>query len=315
MYLGEGYHAKILLAEKDSSKRESLRSILSSAGFDVVVVKEEIYNEFKKEKPDVVLIGFELEKETRIEAFEKIREEKEKEGIPVLAILEEGESEEVVLKEGLDDCLAPPFLPQSVVRRVSLYVRMRNLEEEVRNAKKVLLQVAQTIEMKEGYPREHPQRVAKVATDIGQLLELERDDILSLQTGALFHDIGKIGVSENILRKPGKLTPNEFEEVKLHPVIGERLLRPFGILEGGLPAIRHHHERWDGTGYPDGLSGEEIPLIARIVSVADAFVAFTSDRPYRKAFSRGEVLSILVGGAGSYWDPMVIWALLKIIPK
>jgi len=127
-----------------------------------------------------------------------------------------------------------------------------------------------------------------------------------LKSCGLIHDIGKIGINESILQKPSKLTKNEYAEVKTHPVIGENVVKHVRFLKKGLPIIRHHHERYDGKGYPDGLKGEKIPLLARIIAVADAFDAMTSDRPYRKAFSPQEAIEKLKENAGTQFDPQIV---------
>jgi HD-GYP domain-containing protein (c-di-GMP phosphodiesterase class II) len=137
------------------------------------------------------------------------------------------------------------------------------------------------------------------------------EDLATLRQGALLHDIGKIGIRESILLKSDRLTAEEFNEVKLHPVIGEQLCAPLRCAEDVLPVIRHHQERWDGQGYPDGLRGAQIPLLARIMAIADGFHAMTSDRPYRPAMSRAEAAAALRAGAGSHWDPDLVAAFLS----
>src|SRR5262249_40419732 len=130
----------------------------------------------------------------------------------------------------------------------------------------------------------------------------------TLYLSGLLHDIGKIGIDDQVLRKPGRLTSAEYEHIKLHAEIGYRILKDLKQLDQVLPAVRHHHEAWDGTGYPMALAGEEIPLYARIVAVADSFDAMSSDRPYRKGMPDEKLDSILQEGAGSQWDPRVIEA-------
>ncbi len=127
----------------------------------------------------------------------------------------------------------------------------------------------------------------------------------------LLHDIGKIGIDDNVLRKPDRLTPEEFEHIKTHTVIGHRILRDLKQLDQVLPVVLHHHEQWDGNGYPAGLAGEEIPLLARIVAVADSFDAMASDRPYRKGMSLEKLNSILISGAGQQWDARVVEAFFR----
>ena len=131
--------------------------------------------------------------------------------------------------------------------------------------------------------------------------------------GAILHDIGKIGIPDRILLKPGPLDHDEFALMRTHTEIGDRMLEPVDVLEGVRPVVRHHHERWDGNGYPDRLAGDEIPVAARIVSVADAVEAMSADRPYRAALQPAEVLSELEIGRGAQWDPQIVDLVVRLI--
>lgn len=166
------------------------------------------------------------------------------------------------------------------------------------------------IDAKDAYTRGHSERVARMAAWLGWELGCDQSQCATLLLAGLLHDVGKIGLRTNVLRKPGKLTADEFAHVQSHVEIGLRMLHGIPPLESILPAVRHHHERWDGQGYPDRLAGEEIPRIARILAVADAFDAMTSDRPYRRALSMDEVKRTLDLGAGVQWDPQVVDAYL-----
>jgi len=135
----------------------------------------------------------------------------------------------------------------------------------------------------------------------------------SLQLGGWLHDIGKIGIKDSILSKPGSLTPEEYEIIKTHPLVGERILKPLGLLSVECQIIRNHHERWDGKGYPDGLRGKEIPFLARLFSVADSFEAMTSDRPYRKAKSVREALEELEALSWIQFDGEMVKALKEVV--
>jgi len=164
--------------------------------------------------------------------------------------------------------------------------------------------------------RDWPQTITRVedAAANGQQLGLKEDDLDTLRLGALLHDIGKIGISDDVLRKPGPLTPEEFEAIKQHPVTGARILRTVPFLAAHLPIVELHHERPDGKGYPHGLHGDEIPMLARIVHVADAFDAISSARAYRPARSGAEALQELWRFAGSQFDAEVVQALATAIP-
>ncbi|MFQ6001830.1 MAG: HD-GYP domain-containing protein [Anaerolineae bacterium] len=162
------------------------------------------------------------------------------------------------------------------------------------------------VEVKDKYTAGHSQRVAEYAVQLGRLAGLSEEELKSLEEAALFHDIGKIGIPEEILNKPGRLTDDEYQMVKAHPQRGEEILKPVPFMEDRIPLVRHHHERYDGSGYPDGLRGEEIPLGARILLVADTFDALTSSRAYRPAYSQKEAISILLQSKGTQLDPRLV---------
>jgi len=175
--------------------------------------------------------------------------------------------------------------------------------------------LSQALEAKDQYTSGHAQRVSLFSIVVAKEMEIPKNEIESIELSALLHDIGKIGVPEEILTKPDKVTPEEYEEIKKHPMHGFKILEPLEHLEKVLPGIKHHHERWDGKGYPDGLKGEKIPLTARIVCVVDAFDAMTSTRPYRKALPDEEALRRLKNESGTQFDPIITEALFRAYKK
>jgi HD-GYP domain-containing protein (c-di-GMP phosphodiesterase class II) len=175
--------------------------------------------------------------------------------------------------------------------------------------------LAAALEAKDDYTADHAQSIADLAVEVGRELGLDPDALRDLRYGAIFHDIGKIAVPDAILHKPGKLTAAEFEVVKRHPVAGEQILAPVPFLAAVRRIVRHDHERWDGSGYPDGLRASEIPIGARIVFVVDAYHAMTSDRPYRKGMPEAEARLQLRAGAGSQFDPDAVNAFLRVLDR
>ncbi len=171
------------------------------------------------------------------------------------------------------------------------------------------------IDAKDPYTCGHSDRVAQIAVALAGELGFDRKQLETLYLSGLLHDIGKIGIDDSVLRKPGKLSDAEYEHIKLHPEIGYRILRDLKQLGDVLPVVRHHHEAWNGHGYPFGLAGDEIPQMARIVAVADAFDAMSSDRPYRKGMSDQRLDEILRDGAGQQWDASVVDAFFRIREK
>lgn len=174
---------------------------------------------------------------------------------------------------------------------------------------------AKTIELKDRYTGEHGEKTVQFATSIARELNLSKYETELIRQAAILHDLGKIGISEKILLKKGKLTKEEFDEIKKHPQIAADILRPIQFLHPLIPLILHHHERWDGKGYPHGLKGERIPMGARVLALADHYQALISDRPYRKAFSGKEAVKIIKKGCGTQFCPKVVGAFLKILKK
>jgi len=174
---------------------------------------------------------------------------------------------------------------------------------------------AKTIELKDSYTGEHVERTVHYATEIAIALNMNTNEVSLIKQASMLHDLGKVGVSDKILLKPAKLTQKEYDEIKKHPEIGADIVRPIQFLHSIIPLIFYHHERWNGKGYPSGLKGEEIPLGARIIALADVYQALGSDRPYRKAYSEQEVVRLIQNGAGGQFDPRIVDIFLKILNK
>jgi len=176
-----------------------------------------------------------------------------------------------------------------------------------------IIAFAKTMELKDAYTKEHVDRTTRFAIEIAKAMKLPKKHIDLIKQGAMLHDLGKIGIGDKVLLKKTHLTKKEFEYIKKHPQIGADIIRPIQFMQDIIPLIFYHHERWDGKGYPTGLKGEEIPLGARIISIADGFQAITSDRPYRKAYPMEQVLEILQEESGTKYDPDIVKVLLKIL--
>jgi putative nucleotidyltransferase with HDIG domain len=179
----------------------------------------------------------------------------------------------------------------------------------------IIVALAITIDAKDPHTHGHSARVARYAAATAEELGLEPQEIENILYAGLLHDIGKIGVSEQILHKPAILDVEEWGVIKAHPITGAKILEPIPSLQRIIPLVRHHHERYDGTGYPQGLTGKEIPLGARILAVADAFEAMTYHRPYRRAMPLAQAAAILKEGMGKQWDAEVVKAFLKMLER
>jgi putative nucleotidyltransferase with HDIG domain len=188
-------------------------------------------------------------------------------------------------------------------------------ERAQRLYRETLASLSNALEAKDAVTSEHTEEVVRLAVAVAAELDLDLDVVQSIELGAVLHDIGKVRVPEAILNKPGPLTDAEWQVMRTHPEIGEQILRPIQSLHAILPIVRHHHERWDGTGYPDELAGREIPLGARIVAVCDAYRAMTENRPYRAALPHAEARVELALGAGSQFDPDCVEALFRALDR
>jgi len=183
-------------------------------------------------------------------------------------------------------------------------------EEEAHKVASILVEA---VTPKDGYTSEHASQVSHLSQLVGVELDLTEGEIETLVLGALLHDLGKLGVPDAVLEKPGPLTEEEWAVVKRHTDIGARMIEPIEVLFGVAPVVRHHHERYDGTGYPDGLEGEEIPLAARVVAAVDAYDVMMRGRPYHvKRHTQAEALQELLRGAGGQFDPLVVEALIRV---
>ncbi|MEN3329060.1 MAG: hypothetical protein V7638_3867 [Acidobacteriota bacterium] len=191
----------------------------------------------------------------------------------------------------------------SVVRTMSSQMQRRTIEA-----------LATAINAKDRLTFDHVRRVQIYAMGLGRLAGCSELEIRALEEGALLHDVGKIGVPDNILGKAGKLTADEFDRMKLHPIVGAQILEHIDFEFPIVSCVRHHHERWDGAGYPDGLSGAAIPLTARVLSIVDCFDAVREDRPYRKGMTRQAAIDLVLDGSGSHYDPFLVGLFIKNLP-
>lgn len=189
-------------------------------------------------------------------------------------------------------------------------VNQRQYREMQQMFEGTIQSLVSALDAKDAYTCGHSSRVAELAVELAQRLDFDEDRVATIRMAGILHDIGKIGVEDSVLRKPGRLTDEEFEQIKQHPVLGYEILQGIRQFKKILPAVRHHHESWDGTGYPDGLAGESIPRDAQVLAVADAFDAMTSDRPYRAGMPLEKVIAIFEEGRGSQWAADVVDALL-----
>jgi putative two-component system response regulator len=233
----------------------------------------------------------------------------------VLAESDSLDAEVGAIEAGANEFLVAPLRDRALRARVQSNLRHKEMVDSLDDSEAVLFSLAKSVEDRDPDLSLHCQRLSIMAAAMGVALELPAHDILTLQRGGYLHDIGKISIPDRVLFKPGALTPDEWELMKSHTVRGEKICTGIKSLTPVLPIVRSHHERWDGLGYPDGLRGEQIPLLARILQLADIYDALTTVRPYKSAYTPEEALSIIMEETGRGWrDPKLVRVFADLVP-
>jgi putative two-component system response regulator len=230
------------------------------------------------------------------EVWRRLKRSESTRMIPIVMVtaVDDVESKVRGIEAGSDGFITKPPNKAELMARVTSLVNVNTLNKKLTSIENVLISMADVVEAKDPYTQGHISRVSNMAVALGQRMGLSAKEIDALQLGGILHDIGKIGTPEEILNKPGKLDPEEFEIIKQHAEMGYKICLPLGKTLGpALDVIRHHHEKLDGTGYPDGLKGKNVSILARIMGVVDIFDALVTDRPYRMAMSRKKAFEIL----------------------
>jgi len=265
--------------------------------------------------PDLVVVDIMMSGMNGLELCRQIKSNPDTMLLPVLLLTSLDSTQDKVkgFNAGADEYLTKPFQNVEIIARIRSMLRFKFLRDQLENAEQVIFTLARAVEAKDAYTAGHIERVSTLAVAIGDLLGFDRTTCNQLHRGGILHDIGKIGVPDSVLNKPGRLTPAEFEQIKKHPHVGEQICRGLKTLQPVLDLIRHHHERLDGSGYPDGLSGNEISVPARIMAVCDVFDALTSSRSYRQAMNGKQAIAIIDDGVqAGYWDNEVVRCLKEL---
>jgi putative two-component system response regulator len=302
--------SRVLVVEDDESIRLLLATLLAREGFAVFTANdgEAGLRAVAAHDPDVVVLDVGLPLIDGLEVTRRLRADRATRTLPVILLTARASIDDMVvgLDAGADDFVAKPFKRPELLARVRSAVRMRRATLGMETAQSVVAALANAVEAKDQMTEEHCERLATIAARLAERLALPVGEREAIAYGALLHDVGKIGVPEAILSKPGPLTEDEWTILRRHPEIGEGICRPLGLSREFAPIVRHHHERWNGSGYPDRLRTGAIPLGARIVALADAFDAMTHDRPYRPALSVAHALEELRAESGRQFDPDLV---------
>src|ERR1700730_10507396 len=297
----------ILIADDQSSNRELLEEFLTPQGFKVIGDQEgaAALEELTRVQADLVLLDVMMPRINGFEVCERIKANPDTYLIPVIMITALSDKHDRLegIKVGADDFLSRPVDRTELLARVRSLLKLKQRTDELERAESVLFTLARSIEGKDPYTHGHCERLSEYSARLGEHLGLSEDQLIALRRAGVVHEIGKIAVPDAILLKPGPLTPDEWKLIKEHPVVGERICAPLKSFRFVLPIIRHHHEKFDGSGYPDGLRGEAIPMAARVLQIVDVYDALTTDRPYKKAFSITDALQTMKEEvAKGWWD-------------
>lgn len=322
---------KIIAVENDNNISHALSKTILASQYSLKKFEnlEEAYKVLKIEKFDILILDYSINSEKKFEILKKIRELDE--DLYIILVISSRISQVTLKKlktiviqgycEKNDKLNQLPLFIESAIKSIDQMKTIKNINNELLKSKEQLEKaylesietLRYTVEAKDNYTRGHSDRVSQYSVLIGLNLGLSPFDLKTLRIGGLFHDIGKIGISDSILLKNGKLTEEEYNEIKKHPIIGKNILSNAEIFKDIIPIVLYHHERYDGKGYPYGLADKDIPLLARIVSVADAFDAMTSKRSYRNELSLDFVKEEIKSKIGTQFDPIIATTFLDIL--
>ncbi len=301
----------VLIIDAVDINRRVLRGMLKMARYRLLEATRaaEAFEILAREQVDLVVVDLMMPEMSGPEFCTKVKSNRRTHLIPILMMtsVQGAEGEIAGISSGADEFLTRPLHPEVVRTRVRAMLRNKAAIDSLEEAETILFTLAQAVEKRDKYTGDHCDRLAKYGMALGAALGLQQNDLLALYRGGYLHDIGKVCVPDAILFKKGPLNDEEWFVMKQHTVRGEEICKPMKTLAHVLPVIRSHHERWDGTGYPDGLSGERIPLLARILQVADIFDALTTARPYKPALPEDEAFRIMHDETKRGWrDPELV---------
>ena len=309
----------VLAVDDHPMNLELLREYLAGTESHLLVAEDGVtaLEIVDRERPDLVLLDVVMPRLDGIEVCRRIKADPANRLVPVVLVTSLNTVDDRVraLEAGADDYLTKPVDRRELMARVLTLIRTKELYDRLDDAEHVMAAFARLVEAKDGGTQAHVERVARSARALAEAAGLEAAETEIVYFGGIVHDIGKVGVPDAVLLKPGPLTGVETEVMRRHVTVGVEIALKLKSAAGLVPIIEHHHERFDGAGYPDGLAGPAIPPAAMIVSICDAYDAMTSDRPYRPAMCSDQAIAELRGGSGSQWDPRLVDLFLARVMK
>ena len=311
---------RILAVDDSPLDLQILEDQLKSEGYLVSSARdgEEALAKVASEPPDLILLDVIMPKLDGYEVCRRLKSDGRTILIPVVMVTSLQATQERIkgIEAGADEFLSKPFNRQELMTRVRSLLKLKRHTDELESAETVLFSLALSVEAKDPYTEGHCERLARFSVALGRRLDLSPEYLKALHRGGILHDVGKIGIPDAILLKPESLTDAERIVIQTHPVIGERICAPLKSLRLVLPIIRHHHERRDGSGYPDGLAGDAIPLTARVMQVVDLYDAITTQRPYKPAYSPEQAFAILREETAKGWcDARLVEDFITLISE
>jgi len=310
----------ILIVEDIDAHLELMEAIFEKEGMRVFTAHNaaEAFQIIENSTPDLAILDVMMPGMNGYELCRRLKERYGTRFFPVILVTSLTELEDKIagLEAGADDFISKPFKTIELMTRVNSLLKLKRFQEELDHSESIILTLAVALDAKDPYTKGHSERVGNLSQEFAAFIGLpEREQVL-LKKAGIIHDIGKIGVGDTILHKRETLTEEELRAIEEHPVIGEKICRPLHSLRAILPAIRHHHERWDGRGFPDGLKGEDIPVMARILFIIDSFDAMVSERPYRSGGTVEEVLRRMEMERDlGQWDPFLLERFIEMMRK
>ena len=287
------------------ANRSLVTALLTRDGYRVYAVADgaAALECVRRDPPDLILLDVMMPALSGFDVCRTLKADAGTRLIPIVLITALQQSEDRIqgFEAGADDFISKPFNAHELRARVRSLIRIKRYTDDLDSAESVILSLALTIEARDGYTEGHCERLARYAAMLGRRIDLGEEDVRVLVRGGYLHDIGKVGIPDAILLKPGRLTPGELAVMQQHAVIGDRLCGELRSLRQVRPIVRHHHERRDGTGYPDGLRGDAIPLFAQIIAIVDVFDALTTARPYKAAVAVDIACAELIAEAERGW--------------